>query len=411
MPTIRLSSIAGIADRPASDDARKQPPDPRDRDGRMFVDVLEGGYVTDDGKVAALPSTRAAATGSGWAAGASCAAGLVVHDKAAGVLLLNPQSVSPTTLVSGLDTSADAVMQEHQGLLYWWCGDARGRITSAGANLPWALPQAATPAVSVIAGTMPAGAYLVTLTWVDSVGAESSAAASAAVTLAAPGGLRITPVSPPSTATQVRVYVSIPNGQKPTWVGDYPVLSFPLDVTTAPSATSLYAEIWPETLGLSPMPTGTGMTTRGGFLVVYEGANVWFSYGTWAHLCDTRRNLIQFPEAVTGCVGVDGGLWVTTARSAYWVNGADLNTASVQEVTSRRRYAAGGKRISPEYSLVPSPRPVAMFVSDEGPVIGTADGQLTAPLANTQKWDVVGNRAEIEMVEIDGTKTLWVGVI
>jgi hypothetical protein len=222
--------------------------------------------------------------------------------------------------------------------------------------------------------------------------------------LVASGGLRITPVSVPADATQVRVYVSPPNGEFPTWVGDVPVLSFPLDVTSAPDPMGLYADIIPHTTGLYPLPTGSGMTTRGGFLVVWSGAVIWFSYGEGSHLHNPARHLFVLPESVQGCVGVDGGLWVTTVRRAFWIEGADLTKARINPVSTPRKYAAGGSLFPAEYTGLQTSRDVAAFVSDEGPVFGTADGQLIAPLRDPQMWGVEGKTGQLVPFEYNGIR-------
>jgi hypothetical protein len=172
----------------------------------------------------------------------------------------------------------------------------------------------------------------------------------------------------------------------------------------------LYAGITPTTIGLDAMPIGSGMTTRGGYLVVWSGNLIWFSDPDNAHLTDLEMNVIQLPDAVLGCVGVDGGLWAVTARSAYWVGSPNLMQAPVAYRQSTRRYAAGGTRFPAEYTGLQTSSDVAAFVSSDGPVFGTADGQLNAPLAPSQLWDVAGKTAEVVPVEQNGTKIYAVGV-
>jgi hypothetical protein len=55
---------------------------------------------------------------------------------------------------------------------------------------------------------------------------------------------------------------------------------------------------------------------------------------------------------------------------------------------------------------VQTTRDVALFASSEGPVVGTADGQLVAPLADSQLWDVAGKVVQIAPFEQDGTRLL-----
>lgn len=407
MPLARLANFRGIATRLRADDARKQ----AGRDDGMFVEALRNGYVADDGVLVPLPGPQTVATGTAWAAQVSTPAGLLAHDRGAGTLVLDPAG-DADIVVSGLSIAYEAVFQPHQGLIYWWCGSARGRITPAGVNYPWALPQAPTPTVTNIAGTMPVGRYLVSVTWLDSTGAESGCAPSAEVTLATLGALRIAVNTIPTDAALVRVYVSPPNGQHPAWVADVATSAFPYDVTTAHDQAGTKALIPLRTQGLDPLPVGNGMTTRGGFLLTWTDAVLWFSAGSWSHLCDLSQNLVAFPSNILGAVGVDGGVWVVTETGAYWVDGPDLTQASVVPVISRRKYATGGTRAAAADAFgVQTVRDVAMFASSEGPVVGTADGQLVAPLADSQLWNVAGKAVQIVSFEQAGTRLLGFNLV
>jgi hypothetical protein len=180
---------------------------------------------------------------------------------------------------------------------------------------------------------------------------------------------------------------------------------FPYDVTVAHAEAGAKVLIALQTQGLIPMPSGVGFTTRGGFLITWIDSVIWFSHNSNANLCDASKNLFMFPSNILGAVGVDGGVWVVTETGAYWVEGADLLQARVVQVTSRRKYAAGGVRAAAGDAFgVQTPYDVAVFASSEGPVIGTADGQLVAPLADANAWDVVGKVAQIVPIEQGGTR-------
>ncbi len=405
MNKVRLASFSGIDTRNDPSADVLQPPQRNERDARLYLPGLVGGFVTDDKRIAAFPSSESVATGTTWAASINTAFGLLVHDQGAGEIIWNP-GPDQEVLVENLG-NAPMVWIEHQGLIYWACDEDRGRITPTGVNLPWALPQAPTPDVTNITGTMPAGHYLVSVTWLDSTNAESGCAPSAEVTLAAPGALRIAVGSIPTGVSKVRVYVSPPNGQHPALVADVATDAFPYDVTVAHEQAGPKVLTPLRTQGLSPMPVGSGMTTRGGFLLTWTDTVLWFSVGAWSHLCDQSQNLIIFPDGIISAVGLDRGVWVITERGAYWVDGADLTQARLVPVTARRTYAAGGARISAADAFdVQSAQDVAVFASSEGPVVGTTDGQLVAPLAESQSWDVIGKVAQIALVEQNGTRLM-----
>jgi hypothetical protein len=187
-------------------------------------------------------------------------------------------------------------------------------------------------------------------------------------------------------------------------VGDYPAAFWPVAITSPPtSAIAL------RTAGLAPLPPGVGMTTRGGFVTTWSGSRLSFSAGDWTHLYDPTRHFVALPAPILGAVGVDGGVWATSARTLYWIGGADLNKAGVVVRHTGRDYAAGGDLLPPEWTGLQTAQPVAAFVSSDGLVYGTADGQALAPMRLTQRWDVTGKRASLARWETDGEKYIVVG--
>lgn len=404
MPSVRLRNIAGIAPRLASDDARMQPPNPRDRDGRMYVRVLEGGYVTDDEKVVALPSAQAAATGAQWGNGISAPCGLVMHDKGAGALVLDPQTESPTTLVSGL-ANADVAFVEHQGFVWWTDGTSIGRIDASGTPRPGTIQPTSAPSVATTGGTMPAGDYLVGYTWIDSSGMKGPCAALTKIELVATGGFSVSVAAFPADAASARVYCSAANGSEPRLVGTYEVSAFPLTITTEPTSKTVL-----RTLGLSPLPPGGGLTTRGGFLLSWSGTELSHSRGDFTALTNLDIDYHQFPSTILGAVGVEEGVWVVTEDGLYWLRGRDLGQAAIQRNQDQRVYAKGGWLLPPQYAGIETSWPAAVFVSDEGPVYCSSDGRVSAPLASTQKWDVAGKTASLALWEQGGTKLVAIEV-
>ena len=107
MPTVRLNNLRGIASRLRDDDARMQP----GREDGMFVRTVNDGYVTTDGAVEALPDAQTLDDGT-WGAMISAPAGLIAHDKDNDTLVLNPQTETPSTLVSSV--GASVAFLEHQ---------------------------------------------------------------------------------------------------------------------------------------------------------------------------------------------------------------------------------------------------------------------------------------------------------
>jgi hypothetical protein len=402
MPTVQLSGFRGIAPRLSDEDLRMQP-----SENGMFVRSVLNGILEDDGRIKAAPGTQTAATGTNWAASISTPAGLLVHDAGTGMLLLDPQSDDPTIVVTGLPINAQVVFARHQGYVYWLCGGFSGRIDSASTNHDWPLPQATTPVVEPAAGTLPAGKYLVSTTWVDASGAESGCSASTFVQLASSAGFRVRISDVPDSVVLVRLYMSQPNEPELHLVSEISPSLYPLLVSSLPAKSGIVLEM----ASLGAFPIGEGLTTCGGYLVTWTDYVVWYSFGSYAHVCDLRNSGFAFPEPVTGVVGVDGGLWVVTAGGIYWIAGKDLGSATVTDRLDSRAYASGGQRLPADVTdrLLLSRRlssglPGALFISNEGPVVGTAAGQLVALADDTQLWDVAGKRMSAAHTTFDGTR-------
>jgi hypothetical protein len=395
LSTIPLLPVLGGADtRRPPDHAVFQPQPVRDgfvppKYVKAVVDLL----VASDGSLTTRPGLDTLAVLAGMRSGSLFLGDLYVH-AGSSLLRVNTLSGAASTLIT-VSPDQPVVFCEHQGLLRWTDGSMSGYVGWDGTAVP-ALPQAPTPTVTPISGTLPAGRYLVSVTWVDSVGIESGCAQSAVATLTGAEALSVTVADVPAGAT-VRVYCSRANEAFPTWVGDSLPALLPVQITAKPASSIVC-----RTIGLEPLPPGAGLTTRGGFLVSWAGDLVSFSAGDWTHLHDPAHHAIQFPAPILGAVGVEGGLWVATAAGMYWVAGADLTKATLTDHADSRTYARGGVLLPANSLPLKLSLPFACFVSADGLVVGTADGQLLAPMSESQRWDVAGKRVSVALWDHNG---------
>ncbi len=190
MPTVRLQSFAGINNREDPSAAAFQPPPQWDRDVRLYLAGLEGGYVTDDKRIKAFPGAEIVATGTTWAASIETPAGLLVHDRGAGTLVMDPEDAA-TVLVSGLSTARTVRFAQVAGRTYWTNGASTGTISAAGAADVWSLPACPLPTATSTAGSLLPGKYLIMGAWVGADGREHGSAGQAVVTLDATGGISV----------------------------------------------------------------------------------------------------------------------------------------------------------------------------------------------------------------------------
>jgi hypothetical protein len=358
--------------------------------------------LASDGTLVSRPGRSLITAAASVRSGIQFAGATYLHISTS-LVRLTPLS-APAVLVTGLSTTP-AAWCVHQGILRWTDGVKSGYITADG--YPFAeLSQALSPIVTTPAGTLPAGRYLISVVRVDANGLQSGCAASTVVTLAdGTHSLLVFPGVIPAGCT-VRLWCSRANEPLPVLIGDYAASAFPVAITEAPTSSVVL-----RTVGLYPLPPGNGMTTRGGFLATWSGTLLSFSAGDWTHLHDPTRHFIAFPAAILGAVGVEGGIWVTTEGGIYWIAGADLTKATLSDRIDSRAYAAGGARLPSELTGLKTEFPVAVFASTEGLVYGAANGQLVAPMRESQRWDVAGKRASFAAWEFLGDKFIVVGGI
>jgi hypothetical protein len=364
---------------------------------RAITDLL----LASDGALSTRPGVVAVAALDAPRSAYAYAGALYLH---VGTTILRRVLATGVTTIAatGISDAQPVAWCEHQGMLRWTDGVTSGRFTDAGVLLP-ELPPAPTPGVTTPAGALPPGRYLVSITWVDAAGVQSGCAASAVVDLDGAKSLSVTAPAFPAGAVAARLWCSRANGP-PVFVGTYTTDLWPVAITAEPTATTLLTAV-----GLSPLPPGAGLTTRGGFLVVWAGDLLSFSAGSWTHHHDPRRHSIRFGGAILGAVGVEGGIWVTTAAGMRWVEGPQLDKARPNVRTDSRQYARGAGLVPAELTKLNTDKPVAVFASSEGLVFGTADGQLVAPMRESQRWEVDGKTASFAVWERAGEKYLVVG--
>lgn len=374
------------------------------KDG-VFLSSLTNAFITDDKRIRLFPTPDVVANtgqlGTNFKSLFSSDLGLLAQKGDA--LVLDPHD-NEFELVVDIDSDYHISFLEHQGQLFWTDGTKNGRITPEGDVLPWGLPQAPTPTVTAIGGNLPAGTYLVNLTWLDESGTQSGSGVSTTVSVDENSAISIeTPVFPEG-ALKARVWCSETNGSMPMFVGDYLFPQFPALIADVPTSA-----IPLRTNGMHPLPAGDGLTSRGGYIFTWKDNILSFSAGTWTHLYDPTVHFFQLPSTILGAVGLENGVWVTTTTGMYWLAGSDPMQAQVIDRTDARSYAKGGIRLPAEFSSVEAKQPVALFASDEGLVIGTSDGQLVAPQRGAQKWTVTNKRASFAFNEYDGQNLLFIG--
>lgn len=232
------------------------------------------------------------------------------------------------------------------GAVYWSNGATLRRIL-AGQDRP-AVTDAPTsvPAVSVGAGALRAGRYLVAFT---RTGPDGESPATPIVQLDVPDGGSITW----SAAETVNVFTSAPNGEILTLQG-----------AGASGAVVVHGDGGRtcDTLNTAPMPPGTIVRHFSGRMLVASGSLLFYSLPYHYGVCDPVAGYIPLPADISIVEVVEGGVFIAADQ-----------TYAIADV------AEGQLRTVLPYGAIPgtggtSPRTKQVFwQSEHGLVLGNAD--------------------------------------
>lgn len=204
--------------------------------------------------------------------------------------------------------------------LIFFTGEGVSGVISGNDVLPWGIAEPnPKPTLSVTAGGMTAGLYQVALTYVRSDGLESGSSLAQSITLGDASGITLNsiPTSSDPLVTDIRIYVSTPDGE---------VLYLYHDI---PNGTSTYiiASITTAILPLmsfnrKPAPKGQIVKFAHNRAFVADGSTLWFSDPYSYHWFDYHANYFEFNEPIRGIMPVEGGIWVA-ADKLYYLIGKD----------------------------------------------------------------------------------------
>ena len=269
------------------------------------------------------------------------------------------------TLLKVLTSDAAMSYVSSGGDLFYSNGTDAGRVTS-GVAYPLGLPTPAAPTLSVLGGTMHAGAYQVALSFSNTTtGEEGGISASNTVTLATEGGVRVTLPTVPAGATHVNVYLTPVNGSTALLVATLPSGTSVADFTAVVSSYGRQENGRDE----DPLPAGTLFMSNGRLCsfsdnMVYIGLP--YRYGYY----DPLGGFVRFASAVKVAIENQTGTYLV-ADKTYWIPG-DLG--NVQEMM---------RDVLP-FSAVPGTafthptQAVVGWYSEKGVVLADTNGQAKA---------------------------------
>ena len=227
---------------------------------------------------------------------------------------------------------------------------------------PWLLPEK---------GSLPNGTYSVAVSWLrDELEGGLSPVAMIDVL---DGGFSFTlPVCLDETVTAARVYVSRPNGGELLKFGDFETDSAMVRVVSLPTLGRSA-----ENHFMQPMPTGKFVQVWRGRVLTVRANVLYFSQALAFHWHDARFDFVQLPQRITFVVAVENGLWVGQVTGVVFLSGNDLNSMQIVQTAAKRPIENSAMLLpSDELGEVSGGLPCAVWLAENGFVIGTASGQL-----------------------------------
>ena len=299
-----------------------------------------------------------------------------------------------------LNAPTRVVVHQHANKILVAQGATRWRMTSAAAVLPWSMSVPGAPTLTPVAGTaLPAGTYLCGVQVLDAHGVESALSPLAAITLDGTTALRVGLTGAvDAAATMVQVFLTRADGSRPLLSTAATVASFPVILTKEPAI-----DVAPPEPELLPPPDGiTLMGSWAGFLLAAVGRYLWISDGARVALFNNK--VFTLPSPILSIAGLSNGVWVTTEKGPCWLSCADNVLAWQINDPIPMPMAAGGAVVHTTQirGLVGDAPPVevALFVCEDGILVGWGDGSVTLPTRSSYRFpDCVGKTARFALHE------------
>ncbi|MGH8567066.1 MAG: hypothetical protein ACREXU_03385 [Gammaproteobacteria bacterium] len=319
--------------------------------------------VLDDGTVRRRPGTTLRVAGAAHSVWSDGQALYAVVD---GVLTRYTRAVSGalsgTPLRSGLSPDLPVAYAEVAGEVYYSNNSLTGKIV-AGVHRPWGVERpSGQPALAALAnGALYAGRFQVAATFVDNRGEESGTGATAAVSVAAGGGIRLAKIPQPvdPSVSRIRIYVSEANGAVPYRYADVAVGTTTLDIARSSTLGKAL-----DTQFLMPPVPGTSLESFHGRIYVGRSNLVFFTephrYGAMK-----QANYLAFEGEVRIIKGTDAGLWIATASETLFLEGS-----GPEDFRPRERLAYGAA----SGAVTDLPGGKLFWMSAQGPVVCNNQG-------------------------------------
>ena len=223
------------------------------------------------------------------------------------------------------------------------------------------VPPNVSPTLTAAAGgSLPAGIYQATISFIAPSGEESGAIKPVSATVPENGSLTISGIQV-SAGYSTAVYLSPPNGDVLFRIAKTTSAALPA-ITIQPQSNAAHA----RTILLSRMPAGQIVRYADGRLIVASGNILYYSELFAPTLHNPAKNYIPFAENITMILPCEGGIYVS-ADKTYWIAG-DLASGAINTVLPY-------KAVFGTDAAIPNSTSV-WWMSDRGMIVGAPGGQV-----------------------------------
>lgn len=225
-------------------------------------------------------------------------------------------------------------------------------------------------------GSVPTGEYHCAISWLRH-GQESGISEISTIHLSESAQVEVQfPYCFDRSVTHVRLYMSDSDGGELKQCEDYPIDQVNVRLSALPNLGRAAQFQY-----LAPMHTGQFLRLWRGRLWTVQRNVLYFSEAMNFHLTDPRYNFIQFPERITFIEPVEGGIWVGQVTHVIFLRGADVRGMSLEHKVAARPVSGSSLFVEHEDlgELAQGGAGCAMWLAENGMVIGTASGQIVEP--------------------------------
>lgn len=285
--------------------------------------------------------------------------------------LTDALALRPIVAVAGTRVAYQSIAGE----VYWTDGLQSGVITGTTSRV-WGIAPPPPFAAAPTSGTMQAGSYLYTMTYVRADGKESGAPAYGRVDTT--GGITFPalPVSSDPTVVERRLYLSACGGE-------LPYLALTLTNSGKTASLTAPAQRGPQvrtSLSVNA-PAGQLVGYYNGRAYVAQGRYLWYSEPFEYERFDPMSSYLAFPDAVQTFAPVSDGVFVGSETETVFLHGADPSEFVRRQVANYGTVLGTEMNAPPHYMRahdggMERKGPQKLWMSRQGACLGNDGGDF-----------------------------------